>query len=152
MKKQFLPCWEGPQQWAKEPKSRRKRKFYKKKSFNKQIGEKYRRKYYNKPSPKKCHFFRKAAYCLAGKNNCKCQACGEIGHYANECKNRENNKLIETLESLDYVEFSENEALDLSLNNNKGIVEIILDNEDEESDYKETSYMMKSSSINPGDL
>ena len=61
-----------------------------------------------------------------GKNNCECWAWGEVGHYANECKNRKNNKLIETLGSLDYVELSENEALNLALSNNKGIVEIIL--------------------------
>ena len=45
--------------------------------------EKYKRKYYNKSSPKKYRFFRKAAYCPTGKNNCKCWACGEVGHYAN---------------------------------------------------------------------
>ena len=77
------------------------------------------KKYYNKTSPKKRRFFRKAAYCPAGKNNCKCWACGEVGHYANECKNKKNNKLIETLGSLDYVEFSEDEALNLALGNNK---------------------------------
>jgi len=33
------------------------------------------------------------------------------------------------LGSIDYVELSENEALDPTLSNNKGIVEIILDNE-----------------------
>ena len=35
---------------------------------------------------------------------------------------------METLGSLDYVELSEDEALDLALSNNKGIVEIIEDN------------------------
>ena len=54
--------------------------------------------------------------------------------------------------SLDYVELSECEALDVALSNNKGIVEIILDNEYEESDYEETSHMMESSSISLGDL
>jgi len=78
-----------------------------------------KRKYYNKPSPIKCRFFRKLAYCPTGKNNCKCSAFGEVGYYANECKNRKNNKLIETLGSLDYVEFSEDEALDLAPNNNR---------------------------------
>ena len=125
----------GKRTWEEKGK-----KIYKKKSFNIWIGEKYRRKYYNKPSSKKRRFFRKAAYCPAGKNNCKCWACGEVGHYANECKNRKNNKLIETLGSLDYVELSEDGALDLALSNNKGIVEIILDNE-----YEETSYMMENS-------
>ena len=43
----------------------------------------------------------------------------------NECKNRKNNKIIETLGSLDYIELSEDEALDLALGNNKRIVEII---------------------------
>jgi len=46
---------------------RRKRKFYMKMCFNKQRVEKYKRKYYNKPSPKKRRFFRKTTYCLAGK-------------------------------------------------------------------------------------
>ena len=114
---------------GKEPEKRTKIKFYKKKSFNKQRSEKYKRKYYNKPSLKKCRFFKKATYCPIGKNNCKCWACGEVGHYANECKNKKNNKLIEMLGSLDYVEFSEDEALDLTLGNNKGIAEIIEDNE-----------------------
>ena len=110
------------------------------------------RKYYNKPSPKWRRFFRKATYCPAGKNNYKCWACREVGHYANECKNRKNNKLIETLGSLDYVELSEDEPLELVLGNNKGIVKIIEDNEYEESDYEETSPMMKSSSVSLGDL
>jgi len=60
-----------------------------------------------------------AAYCPAGKKNCKCWACREVGHYADECKNTKNNKLIETLSSLDYVELSEDEALDQTLSNNK---------------------------------
>jgi len=63
-----------------------------------------------------------------------------------------NNKPIKTLVSLDYVELSEDKTLDLTLNNNKGIVEIMLDNEYEESDYEETSHMMKSSSSSLGDL
>ena len=54
--------------------------------------------------------------------------------------------------SLDYVELTEDEASDLDLSNNKGIVEIIEDNEYEESDYEETIHMMKSSSISLGDL
>ena len=53
----------------------------------------------------------------------------EVGYYTNECKNRKNNKFIETSGNLDYVELSEDKALDLSLNNNIGIVKIILDNE-----------------------
>ena len=56
------------------------------------------------------------------------------------------------MKSLNYVELSEDEALDLTLSNNKGIVEIILDNEYEKSYYKETSHMMKSSSVSLGDL
>ena len=44
------------------------------------------------------------------------------------------------------------EALDLALGNKKGIVEIIEDNEYEESDYEETSHMMESSSVSLGDL
>ena len=147
-----MTCWDSSHQWGKESEKRRKRNFYKKKSFNKQRGEKYRRKCYNKPSPKKHRFFRKATYCPAGNINCKCLACGEVGHYANECKNRKNNKLIETLRSLYYVELSEDEALDLALNNNKGIVEIILDSEYEESDYEEISHMIESSSVSLGNL
>ena len=54
--------------------------------------------------------------------------------------------------SLDYIELSEDEALDPTLSNNKGIVEIIMDNEYEESDYEETSYMMETGSISLGDL
>ena len=50
------------------------------------MGEKYRRKYYNQPSPKKSRFFRKVAYCPTGKNNYKCWRCGEVGYYTNECK------------------------------------------------------------------
>ena len=150
--KQFLTCWDSPHQWGKVPERKRKRKFYKKKSFNTQRGGKYKRKYYNKPSPKKYRFFRKAAYCPAQKNNCKCWGCGEVGHYANDCKNRKNNKLIETFGSPDYVELSEDEFLNLALNNNKGIVEIILDSKYEESDYEETSHMMESGSISLGDL
>jgi len=42
-----------PHQWGKEPERRRQRKFYKKKSFNKQKEEKYKRKCYNKPNLKK---------------------------------------------------------------------------------------------------
>ena len=49
--------------------------------------------------------------------------------------------------SLDYVELSEEQALDLALSNKKGIVEIILGNE-----YEETSHMMESSSVSLGDL
>ena len=86
------------------------------------------------------------------KNKCKCWACGAVGHYANECKNKRNNKLIETLGSLDYVELGEDEALDQALDNNKGIVEIIENNEYKESDYEETSHMMESSSVCLGDL
>jgi len=60
--------------------------------------------------------------------------------------------LIETLGSLDYVELSKDEALDIALSSNKGIVEIILDNKYEESDYEETSLIMETSSISLGDL
>ena len=75
-----------------------------------------------------------------------------MGHYANECKNSNNNKLIETLGILDYIELSKDEALDLVLSKNKGIVEIILDNKYEESDYEKTSHMMESSSVSLGHL
>ena len=96
-------------------------------------------------------FFRKFVYCLVGNNNCKCWAWWEVEHYANEGKNKKNNKLIEILGSLDYFEISEEEVLDLALNNNKGIFEITID-EEEEIDYEDTSHMMKSSSISLGDL
>ena len=49
------------------------------------------------------------------------------------------------MRSLDYVELSKDEALDLALSNNKGIIEIILDKE-------ETSYMIENSSVTLGDL
>ena len=49
-------------------------------------------------------------------------------HYANECKNRKNNKLIETLGSLQYFYFSEEKAIDITLKNNKGIVEMAKEN------------------------
>ena len=52
---------------------------------------------------------------------------------------------------LDYIELSEDEALGLALNSNEGIVEILLDNEYEESNYEETSYMMENSSVSFGD-
>ena len=39
-----------------------------------------------------------------------------------ECKNMKNNKLIEILGGLGYIQLSEEEALSLALNNNKGIV------------------------------
>ena len=54
--------------------------------------------------------------------------------------------------SLDYIELSEDDALDLALSNNRGIVEIILDNEYKESDHEETSHMMESSAVTLGDL
>jgi len=50
-------------------------------------------------------------------------------------------KLVETLHSLDYFELSK-EALELAIKN-KGIAEIILEDEYEESNYEETSHMMK---------
>jgi len=96
-----------PHQWERNPTREEKEKFFKKMSFNKQRGEKYKRKYYNKLNPKRHRFFREAAYCPIGKNNCECWACKEAGHYANEYNNRNNNKLIEILKSLDYFEISE---------------------------------------------
>ena len=117
MKKQFLDCWDDLHQQGKEP-VRRRKKFYKKSSFNKQRGDKYKRKQYYKPSPKKNHQKSRMLSC-SKKKNYKCQACEEEGHYANEYKNRKNNKFIETLLSLDYFEISEEETLDLALKNNK---------------------------------
>jgi len=57
---------------------KQKKFFLKKKSFNKQRGEKYKIKYFQKLSPRKHRFFRKAAYCRAGKNNYKHWACREV--------------------------------------------------------------------------
>ena len=48
MKKPYLACWDTSNQWRREPTWRRKRKFFKKMSFNKQRGEKYKRKYFQK--------------------------------------------------------------------------------------------------------
>ena len=48
--------WYSPHQWGTKPERRRKIKFFKKKSFHKQRGEKCRRKYYNKPSPRNLRF------------------------------------------------------------------------------------------------
>jgi len=56
------------------------------------------------------------------------------------------------LGSLDYVELSEDKALDRALGNNKGIVDIIEDNKYEESYYEEPSHMMETSSVSLGDL
>ena len=77
---------------------------------------------------------------------------GDTGYYANECKNRKNNKFIETLGSLNYVKLSDEEAQDLVLKNNKGIVGIGLKDKYKQSDYEETSHMMKSSSISLRDF
>jgi len=60
MKKQYLACWNTPNQWGREPTWRRKRNFFKKKSFNKQRGENYKRKYFQKPNPRKHRFFKKS--------------------------------------------------------------------------------------------
>ena len=57
IKKQFLTCWDSSHQRGKE--LERRRKIYKKESFNKQRQEKYRRKYYNKPSSKNEDFLEK---------------------------------------------------------------------------------------------
>jgi len=51
------------------------------------------------------------------------------------------------LGGVDCFEFSEEEALDLTLKNNEGIIEIVLKDKYEESEYKETSHMMENSSI-----
>ena len=67
--------------------------------------------------------FRKAAYCPTGKkNSCKYWACEEVGHYENECKNRKNNKLIDTLGNSDYFEHIEEETLRPALKNNQGLL------------------------------
>jgi len=48
---------------------------------------------------------------------------------------------------LDYLEISEEEALDLALKNHKGIVEVVMEDQYVESDYEETSHIIGSSSI-----
>ena len=60
--------------------------------------------------------------------------------------------LIEILGNFIYVELSEDEALDLALNNNKGNVEIILESEYAKRDYEEPSHMIESSLVSLGDL
>ena len=72
--------------------------------------------------------FKESSLLSCRKNNYKCWAYEKVGHYVNECTYRKNNKLIEALGSLEYIELSEDEALDLFLSNNKVIVEIIMDN------------------------
>ena len=73
--------------------------------------------------------FQKFFYCPTRKNKCNCWASVEVGYYAKECKHRRNNKLFETLVSLDYFELSE-EVLDLALKNNKEIVQIVMEDND----------------------
>ena len=58
MRKQFLVYWYNPHNWEKELERRRKKKFYKKMTLNKQRGEKYKIKYYDKPSPENQSFFK----------------------------------------------------------------------------------------------
>ena len=54
--------------------------------------------------------------------------------------------------SLNYFELSKEKARELTPDNNKGIIKIVMEDEYEESDYKEISHMMKSSSISLSDL
>ena len=75
-----------------------------------------------------------------------------MDHCVNECKNKKNNKFIETLDSLNYFELIKIEPVDLAQENNKEIVKIGLDDEYEENDYDETSHMAESNSISLGDL
>jgi len=42
-----------------------------------------------------------------------------VRHYAKECKNRKNKQLVEIFGSLDYFEYSEEEALALTLKTTK---------------------------------
>jgi len=55
------------------------------------------------------------------------------------------------LGSLDYFDISKEETLDLTLNSNKGIVEVVME-EDVETNYGKASHMMESNSISLGDL
>jgi len=55
------------------------------------------------------------------------------------------------LGNLDYLETSEEDAIDLALKSNKGIVEIVMEDEHEKCDYEETSHIMESSSISLDD-
>ena len=54
--------------------------------------------------------------------------------------------------SPDYFKHSEKETLDLAMKNNRGILEKVLEDEYEKSDYEETSHMMKSSLNSLGDF
>jgi len=56
---------------------KKKENLLRKRALTSKEEKKYKRKYFQKPSPRKHRFFRKAAYCPVGKNNCKCWACGE---------------------------------------------------------------------------
>ena len=152
MKKWFLAYWNSPQQWGKESERRRKRKFYKKKGFNKHRGENIKKHIITNQVLKNEAFQESHLVSWQKKTNYECWTYREVGHYTNECKNRKNSKLIETLSSLDYCEFIEEQGLALALKINKGIFKIVLEDKYEGSDYEGTSHMMKSSSISFGDL
>ena len=144
MKRQFLTCWDFPNSYGCERKNYKKKKYYKRNKFDKSRGETYKKKFYKHKYKKPSRLFRKATYCPEKKRTCKYWSCGEIGHYANECK-KANHKLMEALGSWDYIEIPEDEALELALTNNKGILEIIeeeIDNneENDEYEYNEESY------------
>jgi len=50
------------------------------------------------------------------------------------------------------LNLAKKEALDLTLKNNEGIVEITMDDEYKESDSEKTSYMIENSLISVGDF
>ena len=66
-------------------------------------------------------------------------------------KKKQNNKLIETLDNLENFELSNDESLDFALKNNRGVVEIVTEDEYEESDYEKTSNIMENSLISLDD-
>ena len=74
----------------------------------------------------KCIDFLEKLLIVFRKNNYNYWLCGEIGNYTKECKHRKN-KFIKTLGSSVHFEFSKEEALDLALKNNKGIVDIVME-------------------------
>ncbi|XP_021746677.1 uncharacterized protein LOC110712520 [Chenopodium quinoa] len=96
MKRQFLTCWDFPNNYGCERKNYNKRRNYKKNKYDRSRGETYKKKYYKHRYRKPSRFFRKATYCPEKKKTCKCWSCGELGHYANECK-KANHKLMEAL-------------------------------------------------------
>ena len=111
MKKQYLACGDTPNQWRREPTWRRKRIFLRKRALTCKEEKNIQESIFKNQVLENIGSLEKLHIVQQGKITV-CWSCGEVGYYANECKNRKNNKLIETLRSLDYFEISEEEALD----------------------------------------